>query len=293
MYIYLTVNLVTGHRYIGKCSKPVELSTDYLGSGLIIKRAIQKYGKSNFHKIILQRVANADSLNTQEIYWIDYYDAVNSNKFYNLLSGGTGGDHYTSMKRKAPELYAAAKLKMSNSLKNHYANRSEERIEKDREMARNKKITTKLVYQFDISGQLIRTFYSLGEAVRLYGGSKGALSLAAAGNRNTWKKLRWSFTNIPHPIKNRKKRSNKKNGPQSNPSNHANIKTFEIHQCDLDGTILNTFDSPRRASIETSLSQELIRRASKTNRVYRNFIWKRGRTIKATIRNYKSNTVKK
>ena len=42
-YIYLTTNTINNMKYIGKHYG--ELNDSYLGSGKILKRAIEKYGK--------------------------------------------------------------------------------------------------------------------------------------------------------------------------------------------------------------------------------------------------------
>lgn len=51
-YVYITTNLINGMRYIGMHYG--ELNDDYLGSGNLIQLAIQKYGKENFKKDILE-----------------------------------------------------------------------------------------------------------------------------------------------------------------------------------------------------------------------------------------------
>jgi len=49
-YIYKTTNLITKKFYIGKhSSQNIEIDT-YLGSGILLERAIKKYGKHNFKK---------------------------------------------------------------------------------------------------------------------------------------------------------------------------------------------------------------------------------------------------
>ena len=50
-YIYLTTNLINGKKYIGKHYG--EINDSYLGSGILIKKAIKKYGSNNFTKKIL------------------------------------------------------------------------------------------------------------------------------------------------------------------------------------------------------------------------------------------------
>ena len=50
-FIYLTTNLITNQKNIGKHFG--ELDDSYLGSGVILQKAIQKYGKQNFKRDIL------------------------------------------------------------------------------------------------------------------------------------------------------------------------------------------------------------------------------------------------
>ena len=92
-YIYETTNLINGKKYIGKRKSSVFIK-NYLGSGILIKRAIKKYGKMNFTVKIIETVnGDRNNLNEREQYWITYYDAVNNDNFYNISKGGDGGFH--------------------------------------------------------------------------------------------------------------------------------------------------------------------------------------------------------
>lgn len=93
MIVYMTTNLINGKRYIGRdmYNKP-----EYLGSGKLLNKAIDKYGRENFEKMILQECKTLDELKSAEEYWIRKYDAANDNMFYNILDGSTGGDTITN-----------------------------------------------------------------------------------------------------------------------------------------------------------------------------------------------------
>ena len=48
-YIYRTHNKVNGKMYIGKRISNKFLENEYLGSGKILRNAVNKYGKENFY----------------------------------------------------------------------------------------------------------------------------------------------------------------------------------------------------------------------------------------------------
>lgn len=89
MIVYKTTNLINGKFYIGKDSKN---DPKYLGSGILLNKAIDKYGADNFVKEILERCSTIEELNNREQYWILKLDA--KNKGYNIADGGHGGNTY-------------------------------------------------------------------------------------------------------------------------------------------------------------------------------------------------------
>lgn len=61
-FVYMTTNLINGKRYIGQ-RKYYGKHQDYLGSGHLLRRAVEKYGKENFSRVILEECSSREQLN--------------------------------------------------------------------------------------------------------------------------------------------------------------------------------------------------------------------------------------
>lgn len=88
MIIYKTTNIVNGKIYIGKDKYNSPL---YLGSGELLKLAIEKYGRNNFVKEVIEECDSKD-VDNREKFWIEYYSARIRGVGYNIAAGGGGGD---------------------------------------------------------------------------------------------------------------------------------------------------------------------------------------------------------
>ncbi|MCF8339591.1 MAG: GIY-YIG nuclease family protein [Chitinophagaceae bacterium] len=106
MQIYKITNLINGKIYIGKDTVS---DKNYYGSGLLIKRSINKHGIENFKKEILEECDNNDELCVREKYWIEKYNSTNSQIGYNISKGGDGGDTISNNPNKEE-----IRLKISN-----------------------------------------------------------------------------------------------------------------------------------------------------------------------------------
>lgn len=107
-FIYKTINLINGKYYKGKhsCNK---LDDGYLGSGTALKFAIQKYGKENFERHIIEFVESAELLSEIEKTFITIDDIISEN-CYNLTLGGYGGK--ISLFKENPK-YEAIRAKLA------------------------------------------------------------------------------------------------------------------------------------------------------------------------------------
>lgn len=88
-FIYITTNLINGKRYIGQ-RKFTNGWRSYLGSGKILKQAIEKLGRENFERNIVAITYSKEELDKLEIEWIENYNAVNDRGYYNIAFGGSG-----------------------------------------------------------------------------------------------------------------------------------------------------------------------------------------------------------
>ena len=105
-YIYKITNQVNGKIYIGKHSTD-NLDDGYMGSGILIKKAITKYGIENFTKEYLAFCDNEDTLNYLEKFYIKKYKAREVG--YNLTDGGDGSlgrKHTEETKQKMRDNHA-------------------------------------------------------------------------------------------------------------------------------------------------------------------------------------------
>jgi len=93
MEIYKTTNKLNGKFYIGKDGG--SHTGTYLGSGIVLNRAIKKYGRENFIRETLEKCIDLKHLSEREKYWIKKYDACKRTDSYNISTGGEGGDTFT------------------------------------------------------------------------------------------------------------------------------------------------------------------------------------------------------
>lgn len=96
-YVYETTNLVNGKKYIGKrsCKCPIQ-EDKYLGSGTLLKKAIDKYGIENFKKEVLQVCSDEEEAYAWEDFYTMQVNAWDNHLYYNLRRGGNGGSSQMS-----------------------------------------------------------------------------------------------------------------------------------------------------------------------------------------------------
>lgn len=111
--IYKITNTLNGKFYIG-AHKTLDINDGYLGSGVLIQRAIRKYGIKNFSKEIIFTASSSE-----EMYQKEKDLVILTRESYNIKLGGHGGwDHIprersTELRRKISQTLRGKKLSIN------------------------------------------------------------------------------------------------------------------------------------------------------------------------------------
>ena len=126
-YIYRITNLINGKTYIGQ-HKYKKLNDSYMGSGVLIKRAIKKHGIENFKKEILEfNIPTVELANDWEQMYI-LFERAKGKSEYNIANGGNGtGTVSEETKRKMSKLNKGRKHSEETKRKISEANKGKSR----------------------------------------------------------------------------------------------------------------------------------------------------------------------
>lgn len=91
--IYRTTNLLNGHYYLGKTSEKY-IQKGYYGSGTLINRSVEKYGRENFITEILERCKTEEEAYEAEARYVTE-ETLKDPNCYNLKLGGRGSSSGT------------------------------------------------------------------------------------------------------------------------------------------------------------------------------------------------------
>ena len=113
--IYCIENLINYKKYIGQSVNIYARWKQHISElnenkhfNDYLQKSWNKYGEDNFKFYVIE-YCDINELDDKEIYYIDFYQTLNRDTGYNLMSGGTFGRKYSQESRE----------KMSRSLQGH------------------------------------------------------------------------------------------------------------------------------------------------------------------------------
>lgn len=243
-FIYLTTNLITNEKYIGKHFG--ETTDNYLGSGTILLRAIKKYKKENFKREILYISKTKEENSEKEKEYISKYNAVKDRKFYNIHKGGDGGDifHCLSEERQ-DEIRRALKIRMLGEKNPRFGVHLTEEIKEKIRLNRGTSFTQTEEY-------------------------KKTMSKAVSGSKN-------GMYGKKHTEESKEKMSQSKKGKKTG-SDNGNAKKISAYRDKEKKELVKTFDTIQEAlrwvkTRENDYSG--ISKRMKMNKPYKGFYWEK------------------
>lgn len=196
-YIYKITNNINGKGYVGQTIQPIEnrwaqhiatSSQNKENKKYAIHYAIEKYGLENFSFSILEEVSDDSLLNDKEIYWIEKektYVEEKDGHGYNLTRGGEGvvkfdGNQILQLWNEGYNIKEISnQIGCSLPTCSFHLHRKgiSTRDIYDRRDEFNSNLHGQPVFQFDLNGNFIKQWKSLGEIHKILGYEQSLLSL--------------------------------------------------------------------------------------------------------------------
>lgn len=273
--VYMHTNKINGKKYIGiTCQKP----SDRWSNGNGYKNnphfwsAIQKYGWNNFEHEILFKDLTKEEASNYEIYYIQKFQTKDTNFGYNMTDGGDGTRGYTltdKQKQHLRDINLGKKLSDEHIEKIRKSNLGKHRSDKTRQKIKDvwydsKGFMLRSVCQYTLNGNYIKTWKSMSEAARAYGGKASSIVSCCKGRCKTYKGFIWKY-------------------PEDTLTNEEvverNSKIFKnvkrISRYSLDGLFIQAYDNVHEASLDTGVKESCIYRCcSGKRKTSGGYIWK-------------------
>ena len=218
--IYCIENVINNKKYIGQSidiyarwSKHKSELNNNRHFNDYLQKAWNKYGPDNF-KFYAVEFCDIELLDERENYYIDFYETLNRDKGYNLMSGGTFGRKYTEESRikKSKALMGhkvsdITRLKISQNhadisgVKNGmYGKKHTEEVKRKVSEANKGRISTRRNRTTVRCIELDKVFQDATEAGKELNLDSGAILKCCRGERKTCGNYHWEFINLENNI---------------------------------------------------------------------------------------------
>lgn len=283
--VYMTCRMRRGKAvrfYIGQHKLTGGVLEDgYIGSGKLLRQAVEKYGPECFVRRVLESCYDRKMLDLAEIKWIKHYDAVNDRRFYNLADGGKS---VFSIKRKAVYQYSLsgefiaeyasvaeaaavagcseAQMTLSCRLSGRTAKGFQWTFTKTDSLPEIGAGVKKVVSCYSMRGEFVRSFDSLTEGAKFVG-QRTTSNIAACcrGKKKSCGGYLWQYLTPESSI-----------AVTSLQRNTTAIQCIKLDR--LTGDVLAVFDSVTSAAASVGASPGNISRSVRSGYLCAGFKWR-------------------
>jgi group I intron endonuclease len=201
-YVYLITNKINNKKYIGS-SRKENIDPHYLGSGKLIKQALQKYGKENFIKEILwEGKGNARNVET---YWLEHFNASVNPQFYNMTNDARGNElHKENSKKTVSEKLTGRKFSKETCEKIRLAKLGKPNSKKGKSdgpkpgvsKAHKGRISPNkgnIIIQYDLKDNIIQEWENMQKASNYYNINSESIRQCLRGISKTCIGYKWKY----------------------------------------------------------------------------------------------------
>jgi len=199
--LYKITNKLNNKFYIGAHTGNI-FEDDYWGSGTTIRQSIEKYGKENFEREVIEEFNNKIKLYKSEAEIVSE-EFVSNPMTYNIAVGGTGGNLGTIVNEKISEqmkgkdhmYYGKKRPEHSTWMKENTPFKDKKHTQETLNRIRNSHPKTKRVLQFTKSGEFVKEWDSANQAAKEL---KASVHRAAMGDYKTAGGFVWKYKEKLH-----------------------------------------------------------------------------------------------
>lgn len=267
----------SGKSYVGQTRNEIKRKnrfrdlTKVYGSGGKIDNARKKYGPENFTYEILETIncddqnELTDLLNEKEIYYIAKYNTFKNG--YNSTPGGQfNWSEIYSQSHKGKKHSEETKRKISESIRKckNDPNWSQKPMSEEAKQRMSERFS-KAILQYDLKGNFVKEWKSAAEASKELNIDSSYIRKCIKNNKIgcnfIWKEY---SDNYPLQI-----------DITSKVKNIGALKGTKVLQCDLEGNLINTFDSPIDVQNKLGYPRGNVSKACRgVLKTYKGYIWK-------------------
>jgi group I intron endonuclease len=252
IYVYMIINKINNMSYIGQHSSD-KLFDRYLGGGLLIRKAVKKYGKENFIRVILRICDSKEDAFLNEKYFIDKHNTLFPCGYNLSLTGGQESpgwvsDNTRSKMSKAKEEF----VPWNKGLNKH----TDDRIYKASLAAIGRKHTSESIKKMREAQQGDKSFRygNFGDKTPIYGHVFSKES--------------------KDQVKNRMMGNNLRKGKKLSEEQRTKLG-YPVLQCDVNGNVIQEWVSCAIAAEKLDYHRTALTRcASGLGKTSYGFIWK-------------------